>query len=259
MMNKQAEGVDKQNVSSFSYVIGFPVRSVSKLGDTMSANSYQNETYSVQAVKTGGVFRKHGLPGKIYKIIPKLRDTTIMLFLAVVLASSVSVPLHSQEQVQEPDPAELPRGFEELRLGLSRSELTAVLTRHGGFYYRGDPDVSLLERENLTLMEVEGIGFFDSAQFQFTSDDRLFVIVLVLNDALIDYFSLYTTFSSKYGEPADLSPRHAVWENETVRISLERPLVLRYIDRAAFADLLKEGEALESYERIGREDFLSRF
>ena len=191
--------------------------------------------------------------------VTKLRYITNMLFFAVIFASMASVSLFSQEKEQEPGPAELPRGFEELRLGLTRSELTELLSRHGGFYYRGDPDVSLLERENLTLMEVEGIGFFESAQFQFTSDDRLFVIVLVLNDALIDYFSLFTTLSNKYGAPADLSPQKTVWEDESVRISLERPLLLRYIESAAFADLLKEGEALESYERIGREDFLSRF
>jgi hypothetical protein len=186
-----------------------------------------------------------------------LYHTAVVPICAALLAFTASTALISQEQ--EPVPLKLPRGFEELQLGLSRNALTEILSRHGGFYYRGDPDVSLLERENLTLIEVEGIGFFDSAQFQFTPDDTLFVIVLVMNEALIDYFSLFRTFSDKYGEPADLSPRHTVWENESVRISLERPVVLRYIDKAAFADLLKEGEALESYERIGREDFLSRF
>ena len=49
------------------------------------------------------------------------------------------------------------------------------------------------------------------------------MILLVLDESLIDYFTLYTTFSEKYGPPNDLSPERAVWENGLVRVSLERP------------------------------------
>ena len=35
--------------------------------------------------------------------------------------------------------------------------------------------------------------------------------------------------------------------------------MLRYIDRALFDAIRQEGETLESYERISREEFLSRF
>jgi hypothetical protein len=158
-----------------------------------------------------------------------------------------------------PAPQPLPRGFDSLQLGMSMQEIKDTLLASGDFLYRGDPDVSLLERENLSLMEVEGFGFFSSAQFQFSSDDFLYAMLLVMNRERIDYFSLYTSLSSKYGPPADLSPQSAYWENEEVRISLERPVMLRYIDKAVFDSIKQEGETLESYERISREEFLSRF
>lgn len=173
--------------------------------------------------------------------------------------SLIPLRLAAQADSRPVASAPLPIGFEELTLGLSLDELKEALQRSGYFYYRGDPDVSLLERENRTLVEAEGAGYISSGEFQFTEDERLFIIALHMDPELIDYFSLYTTFTSKYGDPDDLSPERAIWENDQVRISLERPLSVRYIDQASFSELLEEREALKSYARIGREEFLSRF
>jgi hypothetical protein len=176
-----------------------------------------------------------------------------MIAALVLLACT---PLIAQEG---PAPEPLPRGFDSLELGMSMADIKNELLSSNDFLYRGDPDVSLLERENLSLMEVEGFGFFSSAQFQFSAGDRLYAMLLVMNPKTIDYYSIYTTLTGKYGNPTDLSPQRAYWEDGDVRISLERPVMLRYIDRALFAAVRQEGETLESYERISRDDFLSRF
>ncbi|ORC36567.1 hypothetical protein B4O97_05740 [Marispirochaeta aestuarii] len=173
-----------------------------------------------------------------------------------VLLLLACMQLSAQED-SAPEP--LPRGFDTLELGMSMADIKNELLSSDDFLYRGDPDVSLLERENLSLMEVEGFGFFASAQFQFSQDDRLYAMLLVMDPENIDYYSVYSTLTEKYGNPADLSPQRAYWENENVRISLERPVMLRYIDRALFDAIRQEGETLESYERISREEFLSRF
>ncbi|WP_319417448.1 hypothetical protein [Marispirochaeta aestuarii] len=173
-----------------------------------------------------------------------------------VLLLLTCMQLSAQED-SAPEP--LPRGFDTLELGMSMADIKNELLSSDDFLYRGDPDVSLLERENLSLMEVEGFGFFASAQFQFSQDDRLYAMLLVMDPENIDYYSVYSTLTEKYGNPADLSPQRAYWENENVRISLERPVMLRYIDRALFDAIRQEGETLESYERISREEFLSRF
>jgi len=189
--------------------------------------------------------------------IRKVKTTPRILLLVIFVLGLFSGILFAQEEEKEPAP--LPTGFEELTLGLSLEELKEALKGSGYFYYRGDPDVSLLERENRTLVEAEGAGYVASGEFQFTEDERLFVIALHMDPELIDYFSLYTTLSEKYGEPDDLSPERAIWENGEVRISLERPVSVRYIDQGSFSNLVEDREALKSYERIGREEFLSRF
>ncbi len=155
--------------------------------------------------------------------------------------------------------AALPFGFEDLHLGMGLEEVKSILKGHDSFYYQGDPDVSLLERENKTLLEVEGLNFFRSGQFQFSPNDELFVIVLVMDPARIDYYSLYTTLTEKYGNPEDVSPQRAFWEDDRMRLSLERPVTLRYIYSEVFDRLAEKGEALTSYEKLSREDFLSRF
>ena len=187
--------------------------------------------------------RKHRHPGLSFAII-----TLLCLFLLPVNAQEADTALR-----------QLPFGFEDLKLGLAIDEIKDILKKSDSFYYRGDPDVSLLERENRTLLEVEGLNYFADAQFQFSPDDRLFVIVLVMDPDRIDYFSLYSTLIQKYGDPDDLSPQRAFWTDERMQLSLERPVTLRYIYTEVFDALAQEGEALKSYERISREDFLSRF
>ena len=176
------------------------------------------------------------------------------LFFIILLVSGFL--LNAQDNTP---PKALPHGFDSLVLGMSMADVKNELLASDDFLYRGDPDVSILDRENLSLMEVEGFGFFSSVQFQFNDEDRLFAILLVMNPETIDYYSLYTSLSAKYGIPADLSPQRAYWEDDEVRISLERPVMLRYIDRTIFDAIKQKGETLESYKKISREEFLSRF
>ncbi len=181
-----------------------------------------------------------------------IRKRSVFIILILLIASFLSAQETS-------DGTALPFGFENLNLGMSLEEVKEILKGHDSFYYQGDPDVSLLERENRTLLEVEGLNFFASAQFQFSPEDELFVIVLVMDPRRIDYYSLYTTLTEKYGNPEDVSPQRSFWEDKRMRLSLERPVTLRYIYSEVFDRLAEEGEALTSYEKISREDFLSRF
>jgi hypothetical protein len=55
-----------------------------------------------------------------------------------------------------------------------------------------------------------------------------------LNTALVDHYSVFTTFVARYGEPTSLNPREAVWETGETRVSIERPLTVKYIDKNKF-------------------------
>jgi hypothetical protein len=75
----------------------------------------------------------------------------------------------------------------------------------------------------------------------------------------MDYFSLFTALTKKYGRPVSLDPSAAVWQNNETRLSLEKPLTFKYIDRGAFDKLKTEGETQKSIEEKSRQKFLDSF
>ena len=91
--------------------------------------------------------------------------------------------------------------------------------------YRGERDVSLLPGENRSLIETSGPSFIRRAWFQFY-DDKLYIMTFTLDPEKIDYYSVYSKLVAKYGEPASLDPRKAVWGDDKTTLSLERPLTV---------------------------------
>jgi hypothetical protein len=65
--------------------------------------------------------------------------------------------------------------------------------------------------------------------------------------------------TAKYGEPKTLDPREAVWEDETTRMSLERPLTVKYIDLTVFNQIIADSKLESGNELKNREEFLSEF
>lgn len=161
-------------------------------------------------------------------------------------------------QTAEPQTAPLPRGFNRLQLGMGLEEAKEELKADGNFLYRGDPDVSMLRTPNDSLIECDGLYYIERASFQFV-DGELFTITLIFNRSVLGYFTLYTTLQEKYGEPADLSPEKAVWEDDAVRLSLERPLRIKYIAKPVLDELKRESQKGISLERLSRERFLEQF
>lgn len=162
------------------------------------------------------------------------------------------------DQLSERQTAPLPRGFNRLQLGMGLEEAKEELKADGNFLYRGDPDVSMLRTPNDSLIECDGLYYIERASFQFV-DGGLFTITLIFNRAALGYFTLYTTLQEKYGEPDELSPEKAVWEDEAVLLSLERPLRIKYIAKPVLDELRRESRKGISLERLSREKFLEQF
>lgn len=169
----------------------------------------------------------------------------------IVLAGALLAPCLPAQAGPSP-------GFDVFRLGMSLGELKTALGNNSFFLYSGEPDVTLLSRPNTNLIDVPGLSYFSRGVFQIV-DGRLYSITLELNPEQLDYFTLYTTLTDKYGEPSALDPRSARWESAAVRLSLEKPLTVKYIDMAAFLRLQSEGRAEKSFESISRERFLENF
>jgi hypothetical protein len=154
--------------------------------------------------------------------------------------------------------ATVPSAFRGLTLGMSMDEVKAILASDGLFSYRGDIDVSLLPRPEESLIEVSGMSFVRRAFFQFYQG-KLFVMIFVMNENEMDHYSLFTSLSNKYGKPDTLSPGESVWLDGSTRLSLERPLAVKYIDLVVFDSLKAAGASQESYAEVLRSEFLGGF
>jgi hypothetical protein len=158
--------------------------------------------------------------------------------------------------VENPDP--LPRSFRQLNLGMSLDELKEALAADGLFAFRGDRDVSFLPVKEENLVETTGLSFVRRAFFQLR-DGRVFIMAFSLDPDMVDHYSVFTTLREKYGDPGSLDPRQAVWENSQTRVSIERPLTVKYIDMDVFSRIVDESQAEESSRVFLRQRFLDEF
>ena len=148
--------------------------------------------------------------------------------------------------------------FAGIRLGDDIGTVKKNLPGNPYFRYRGERDVSFLPRRPETVIDCAGSYQVKRGLFQF-HQDRLYILTLNLDPEQVDYHSLFTGLSRKYGPPADLDPSGAVWESETLRLSLEKPLTVKYVDRGTFASIRAAGAAEKSVEDMSRARFLDLF
>ncbi|MCR5724351.1 MAG: hypothetical protein K6G80_04600 [Treponema sp.] len=164
----------------------------------------------------------------------------------------------------------LPSGYDGIKLGMSVEEVKSELKKHAEFGYRGDRDVSLSpsvrgqkngEKVYDVLIETDAtyapLSFFDRCWFQFT-DGKLSTITLNLNREKVDHYSVFQTLCEKYGDPQEISPQKSVWTDSSVQLSLERPLVLKYVDRKIFDQRREDSNVEKTTTEKMRDDFLER-
>lgn len=177
----------------------------------------------------------------------------LLVFLAIM-------PVYGQGILEADDGIviPLPGEFRQLYLGMSFEEARKALDGDGLFAFRGDADISLLPRPNESVIEVAGTSYIKRAFFQF-HDEQLFIMIFFMNESLIDHYSIYTTIREKYGPPSWLSPSEAVWLDESRRLSVERPLAVKYIDVEVFEAIKAEGQMEKNWEEMLRSDFLGEF
>jgi hypothetical protein len=188
-------------------------------------------------------------------------------FLTAVFISALffSVPLAAQTGTEGATIADtssgadaIPASFRGFTLGMDLDALKSALQKDKLFNFRGDRDVSFLPNREQSLIETTGFSFIRRAFFQLR-DGKLFIMAFTLDTSLVDHYSVYTAFVKKYGEPAVLNPREAVWESEEVRAAIERPLTIKYIDKPVFNEVIAESETAESTELLRRQEFLDDF
>ncbi len=172
--------------------------------------------------------------------------------------SAGTAPASTAAAAPTTDKPALPASFRGIELGMDMAAVEAALKAEPLFEYRGEADVSLLRRPNESIIEVSGLSFVRRAFFQF-HEGKLFVMIFQLNPSRVDHYSVFTSLSTKYGKPSSLSPSETVWTDGTVRLSIERPLTVKYIALETFKALAAKSAALESFEELDRREFLESF
>lgn len=159
----------------------------------------------------------------------------------------------------QPDAAQpLPDTFRGISLGMDLETVKRTLAEDGIFGYRGERDISLIPGGTRLLIETSGPSFLVHAWFQF-HDGKLYNMSFALDDGRLDYFTLFSSLCEKYGEPQSVDPAAAVWESDAVRLSLERPLTVKYLDAVVFRSLLSAEYDNQVQEDLLRDDFVSEF
>ncbi len=154
----------------------------------------------------------------------------------------------------------LPGGFGAVKLGMSVDDVKEMLKQDSRFGYRGDRDVSLLPGDNRVLIETDTsrtapYSYLDRCWFQFY-EDKLYTITINMNRDKLDHYSVFSTLCEKYGNPVSLNPDKAEWRDGSVIIDLERPLALKYTDRAVFEKLQADAMVDKTAGEKSRENFL---
>jgi len=185
-------------------------------------------------------------------IMEKMRNNLFTLTAALFIFLSPALTAQTNEN------GGLPRQFRGFSLGMSLDDLKAGLIEDNLFLFRGDRDVSFLPAREQSLVETTGSSFITRAFFQLR-DGAVFIMSFTLNTRIIDHYSIFMQFTQNYGQPSYLDPSVSVWETETTRIALERPLTVKYIDKVIFNDILGESGLIESDQVRQRQEFINEF
>jgi hypothetical protein len=176
------------------------------------------------------------------------------LALAWIITASLAAPAAAQSPAPKPASA-LPPGFRGYEIGMALDRVKEVLKKDSLLSYAGDADVSLLPLDKGELIDVRGNSFITRASFQF-KDGSLWAMTFTLDRSLVDHYSVFKTMTGKYGNPGKIDPAESVWDDGRIRVSIERPLTLKYIDVAAFENLKGKSGVEKAYKEIFRDDFL---
>lgn len=159
---------------------------------------------------------------------------------------------------EQQDKAALPAEYRSIKLGMGIDAVKEALKQDAVFGYRGERDVSLLPTENRSLIESAGSYFISRSWFQFYKDN-LYTMIFKLNTDTIDYYSVYSKFCEKYGDPASINPQRAVWEDDRTRVVIERPLIVKYIDLTVFNELISQSTTEKAAAETNRQNFIDGF
>ena len=146
-------------------------------------------------------------------------------------------------------------GYKEIKLGMKQEEVRNILKNSIDFNLKREEVLTIRLEPDTEIISTEGIGFINFGYFHFNSD-RLFQIFIKLDEKRLGYYFLLKRLFSRFGAPAKFSPKKSIWENEKVRIIIEKPCTIKYIYLPVWNDLVKNDLSTDNILDSVREKFV---
>lgn len=150
---------------------------------------------------------------------------------------------------------ELSFGFKEFKLNQTQSEVKELIKKSFDFANRRDEALSIRLEPDTDIITAEGLGFIKIGYFHFNKN-KLFQIFLNLDEKRLGYYLILKRFTEKYGNPTFLEPKSAFWENEEVKIIIEKPCSLKYIYKPIWNEITTADQTSDSVFFKIREKFI---
>ena len=123
-------------------------------------------------------------------------------------------------------------GFKDIQLGSTRDDvINAILSDNTMIlpkkYMTGSVDIAA--EESATFLALEENKFYKSGYFIF-KNDSLYSITIHFQPNQVDFLELLSALNSKYSKGAFLDANTVAWQNVNMRMILERPSIVKYIN-----------------------------
>lgn len=123
-------------------------------------------------------------------------------------------------------------GFKDIQLGSTRDDvINAILSDNTMIlpkkYMTGSVDIAA--EESATFLALEENKFYKSGYFIF-KNDSLYSITIHFQSNQVDFLELLSALNSKYSKGAFLDANTVAWQNGNMRMILERPSIVKYIN-----------------------------
>jgi len=166
-----------------------------------------------------------------------------------MLLCGYSMPVFSQT------PVAIPEGYKEFTFGMSMDTVKDLVSKSQEFDSVREEVLTIRTEPDREIITVKGRGFVKRGYFHF-NEDKLFHIYLIMNESKIGYYNLLKGLTEKYGNPATLDPKRAVWKNQTARVVIEKPSVVKYTSIPVWESLGSNDLADRNVLQINRDDFI---
>ena len=189
-----------------------------------------------------------------------MRNNIICLFSFLALLSLCLTPIaHGQEVVEgdtlDPETDAGAVGYMGIHIGMSRDQVLQTAESNDLMTVPKNRDVDFFpveEREIITLSIKPEVPFI---YLQFV-DDVLYAITVIFDERHMDFYTLSSEVTRRYGEYTTLTPTWRQWQLDTVTVKVEKPAVVKYIALNEFLEAASFTGKAASFDTARREQIL---